>query len=69
MEDDGLIHAGSGLDQITWMDVRVGDWVATPRHGNRWRSTRCGITLYGSWNHSAKNLTKMLLPTAHAPNR
>lgn len=33
MEDDGLIHAGSGLDQITWMDVRVGDWVATPRHG------------------------------------
>ena len=33
MEDDGLIHAGIGLDQITWMDVRVGDWVATPRHG------------------------------------
>lgn len=33
MEGDGLIHAGSGLDQITWMDVRVGDWVATPRHG------------------------------------
>ena len=33
MEDDGLIHAGSGLDPITWMDVRVGDWVATPRHG------------------------------------
>lgn len=33
MEDDGLIHAGNGLDQITWMDVRVGDWVATPRHG------------------------------------
>ena len=33
MEDDGLIHAGRGLDQITWMDVRVGDWVATPRHG------------------------------------
>lgn len=33
MEDDGLIHAGSGLDQITWMDVRVGEWVVTPRHG------------------------------------
>ncbi len=33
MEKDGLIHAGSGLDQITWMDVRVGEWVATPRHG------------------------------------
>lgn len=33
MDSDGLIHAGSGLDQVTWMDVRVGDWVATPRHG------------------------------------
>jgi predicted glycogen debranching enzyme len=33
MDEDGLIHAGSGLDQITWMDVRVGDWVVTPRHG------------------------------------
>lgn len=33
MESDGLIHAGSGTDQVTWMDVRVGDWVVTPRHG------------------------------------
>lgn len=33
MEEDGLIHAGSGVDQVTWMDVRVGDWVVTPRHG------------------------------------
>ena len=33
MDDDGLIHAGGGFDQVTWMDVRVGDWVATPRHG------------------------------------
>lgn len=33
MDKDGLIKAGSGLDQVTWMDVRVGKWVATPRHG------------------------------------
>lgn len=33
MDEDGLMHAGSGLDQITWMDVRVGEWVVTPRHG------------------------------------
>lgn len=33
MDGDALIHAGSGLDQVTWMDVRVDDWVATPRHG------------------------------------
>ena len=33
MDKDGLIHAGNGLDQVTWMDVRVGDLVVTPRHG------------------------------------
>lgn len=33
MDTDALIHAGSGVDQVTWMDVRVGDWVVTPRHG------------------------------------
>ena len=33
MDKDYLIHAGSGLDQVTWMDVRVGEMVVTPRHG------------------------------------
>lgn len=33
MDEDGLVHAGGGFDQVTWMDVRVGDWVVTPRHG------------------------------------
>ena len=33
MDEDGLIFAGSGYDQVTWMDVRVGDFVVTPRHG------------------------------------
>lgn len=33
MDKDGLIRAGSDLDQVTWMDVRVGDRVMTPRHG------------------------------------
>mgnify|MGYP000572946052 CR=1 FL=1 len=28
-----MIFAGGGLDQVTWMDVRVGDYVVTPRHG------------------------------------
>ena len=31
--DDSLIMAGSGLDQVTWMDVRVGEILPTPRHG------------------------------------
>jgi predicted glycogen debranching enzyme len=33
MDDDALMRAGSGLDQVTWMDVRIGDEVITPRHG------------------------------------
>lgn len=33
MEEDGLISAGEGYDQVTWMDVRVGDILPTPRHG------------------------------------
>lgn len=33
MDHDYLIHAGSNFDQVTWMDVRSGDWVPTPRHG------------------------------------
>jgi predicted glycogen debranching enzyme len=33
MDTDGLICAGGGLDQVTWMDVRVNDILPTPRHG------------------------------------
>lgn len=33
MDSDGLIFAGEGLDQVTWMDVRVNDILPTPRHG------------------------------------
>ncbi|MBQ3503646.1 MAG: glycogen debranching enzyme family protein [Oscillospiraceae bacterium] len=33
MDEDGLICAGQGLDQVTWMDVRVEDILPTPRHG------------------------------------
>lgn len=33
MDDDGLISAGSGYDQVTWMDVCVDGILPTPRHG------------------------------------
>ena len=33
MYEDGLILAGEGLWQVTWMDVRVGEILPTPRHG------------------------------------
>ncbi|MBN1246591.1 MAG: glycogen debranching enzyme N-terminal domain-containing protein, partial [Anaerolineae bacterium] len=30
---DGLLHAGEPGSQLTWMDVKLGDWVVTPRVG------------------------------------
>ena len=33
MDSDGLISAGGGLDQVTWMDVCVNGILPTPRHG------------------------------------
>lgn len=33
MDSDGLLMAGKDLDQVTWMDVRAGEILPTPRHG------------------------------------
>lgn len=33
MDTDGLISAGEGQDQVTWMDVNVNGILPTPRHG------------------------------------
>jgi predicted glycogen debranching enzyme len=33
MDADGLITGGVPGTQLTWMDVKIGDWVVTPRHG------------------------------------
>ena len=33
MDADGLIFAGGGYDQVTWMDVCVNGVLPTPRHG------------------------------------
>ncbi len=33
MDSDGLIQAGEGLDQVTWMDVCINGILPTPRHG------------------------------------
>lgn len=33
VDDDGLLAAGEPGLQLTWMDVKIGDWVVTPRIG------------------------------------
>ena len=47
MDDDGLITAGSGLDQVTWMDVRVGEILPTPRHGKPVEINADETVIYG----------------------
>lgn len=53
MDQDGLIEAGKGLDQVTWMDVRVGEILPTPRHGKPveinayWYNALCVMDLFG----------------------
>ncbi len=33
VDNDGLLYAGEPGVQLTWMDVKIGDWVVTPRQG------------------------------------
>jgi predicted glycogen debranching enzyme len=33
VDNDGLLAAGEPGLQLTWMDVKIGDWVVTPRIG------------------------------------
>lgn len=47
MKDNALINAGSGLDQVTWMDVRVDEIVVTPRHG-------CPVEINALWYNALK---------------
>jgi len=45
MLDNGLISGGSGFDQLTWMDVRFGEILPTPRHG-------CAVEINALWYNS-----------------
>lgn len=33
LDSDGLLRAGAPGTQLTWMDVKIGDWAVTPRAG------------------------------------
>lgn len=52
MDEDGLIHAGSDYDQVTWMDVRVDEWVVTPRHGKP-------VEINALWYNALKVMEKL----------
>ncbi len=54
MDSDGLIYGGGGIDQITWMDVRIGDRVITPRHG-------CPVEINALWYNALCVTEKLAL--------
>ena len=53
VDDDGLLAAGEPGVQLTWMDVKIGDWVVTPRIGKPvelqalWLNARSGSPSVG----------------------
>lgn len=60
MDSDGLIHAGGGFDQVTWMDVRVGQWVVTPRHGKP-------VEINALWYNALKVMEQLAIKFGDSP--
>lgn len=64
MDRDGLVCAGEGLAQVTWMDVRVGDILPTPRHGKPveinayWYNALRIMALFAEEKQEAERYTK-----------
>ncbi len=52
MDKDGLITGGNDLDQLTWMDVRVGEVVVTPRHGK-------AVEINALWYHALRFMQEL----------
>ena len=51
-EPSGLLAAGKDLDQVTWMDVRAGDVLPTPRHG-------CPVEVNAYWYNAVRIMEEL----------
>jgi predicted glycogen debranching enzyme len=49
---DGLLYTGEPGTQLTWMDVKVGDWVVTPRIGKP-------IEVNALWYNALRTMAKV----------
>lgn len=58
VDKDGLLAAGSAGTQLTWMDVKIGDEVPTPRHGKAvelsalWYNALCWMVKFGKTDYA-----------------
>ena len=62
MDEDGLIRGGVPGAQLTWMEAKVGDWLVTPRHENRWRSKLFGFERWKSAKLWRNDSVKRTMP-------
>jgi predicted glycogen debranching enzyme len=53
VDDDGLLYAGEKGQQLTWMDVRIGTWVVTPRMGKP-------VEIQALWYNALKIFAELL---------
>lgn len=62
MDADGLLAAGEELDQVTWMDVRAGDVLPTPRHGKP-------VEINAYWYNALQIMAKLSTVSGRAGGR
>lgn len=59
VDNDGLLVAGTAGTQLTWMDVKIGEEVPTPRHGKAvelsalWYNALCWMVKFGKSDYAS----------------
>lgn len=53
VDTDGLLTAGAGDTQLTWMDARIGHWVVTPRQGK-------AVEINALWYNALKIMARLV---------
>ncbi len=51
-DSDGLLYAGEPGVQLTWMDVKIGEWVVTPRTGK-------AVEIQALWYHALCTIAEL----------
>lgn len=57
---DGLLYAGEAGVQLTWMDVKIDDWVVTPRTGKP-------VEINALWFNALRAMADLARRLGHAP--
>jgi predicted glycogen debranching enzyme len=72
VDSDGLLYAGEEGVQLTWMDVKIGDWVVTPRTGKAveiqalWYNALCIMADFADRFDDTKNAKRFKTAAAMA---